>query len=274
MAQCIGIITNDQHRVFQRHVIQGVQDAAAAQGFDVVIDSYGEDPAHPRPVTLDYRAVAGVVGIADAIPVPLLREMVAAGTPVSLVSHTVPDVPVPAVVADNAAGIVALVQHVVTGCDRRNLVYIGGIRGQRDSEERATALRRELMRYNLTVPDTHMRRGDFDPDVATTSVCALLDSGAVFDAVIAADYLMGIAALSTLREAGINVPEQVVVVAFGDASEAETAGLTTVSADVVEQGRRAARQLLKQVEGLHITGVTVLSVDLIVRETSRMPSEN
>lgn len=274
MAQRIGIITNDQHRVFQRHVIQGVREFVTTQGFDVQIDSYAEDPTNPRPVTLDYHAVAGVVGIADAIPVPLLHEMVAEGTPVSLVSHTVPNVPVPAVVADNAAGIVALVRHVVMMCRRRQLVYIGGIHGQRDSEERAAALRRELMRYNLAVPDTHILRGDFDPDVATTSVCALLDSGATFDAVIAADYLMGIAALSTLREAGIKVPDQVAVVAFGDAPEAEAAGLTTVSADVVEQGRRAARQLLKQIEGLHITGVTVLSVDLIVRETSCAPPKS
>ena len=37
---------------------------------------------------------------------------------------------------------------------------------------------------------------------------------AMFDAVIAADYLMGIAALGTLRDARINVPEQVAVVEF------------------------------------------------------------
>lgn len=271
MTQRIGIITNDQYRVFQRHVIMGVQEIAAVQGFEVVIDSYAENPDQPQPITLDHRAVAGVVGIADAIPVPLLQEIVAAGTPISLVSHTVPDVPVPAVVADNAAGMVALVQHVVAMCERRALVYIGGVQGQRDSEERATALRRELMRYNLTIPESHMLRGDFDPDVATQSLCALLASGAAFDAVIAADYLMGIAALATLREAGISVPEQVAVVAFGDAPDAEAAGLTTVSADVVEQGRRATRQLIKQIEGLHITGVTVLSVDLIVRDTSCIP---
>ena len=57
------------------------------------------------------------------------------------------------------------------------------------------------------------------------------------------------------------------VVGFGDAPEAETAGLTTVAADIVEQGRRAARQLISQQQGTRITGVTVLSVRLMIRET-------
>jgi DNA-binding LacI/PurR family transcriptional regulator len=59
------------------------------------------------------------------------------------------------------------------------------------------------------------------------------------------------------------------VVGFGDAPEAEAAGLTVVAADVIEQGRRTARQLISQIEGQRISGVTVLQVRLIVRDTSR-----
>ncbi len=211
--------------------------------------------------------MAGVLSIADATPVPLLRDMLDAGIPLSLVSHYVPELPVPAVVADNAAGMVALVEHTVNVCNRRQLVYISGVAGQRDSEEREAAFQRELLRYNLTVPPTHMLRGEFEPEIAAESLRNLIDSAATFDAVIAADYLMGVAALNTLRAAGFAVPQEVAVVGFGDAPEAEQAGLTTVSADVVEQGRRAARQLFSQIEGLHISGLTVLSVALIIRDT-------
>jgi DNA-binding LacI/PurR family transcriptional regulator len=265
----IGIITNDQTRVFQRTVIAGVRDEAETRGYTVVVDSYAEDPDHPAPITLDYRATAGVIVIANAAPPDLLRTIFESGIPLSLVSHRDPDLPIPAVIADNTQGIAELVRHVVEDCQRRELVYIGGLPGQLDGDERAAAFAREVLRYNLTV--THSLRGDFDPDIAAGSLRDLIASGATFDAVIAADYLMGIAAVDTLRAAGLRVPEDVCVVGFGDAPEAEATGLTTVAANVAEQGRRAARQLITQSEGYRMSGTTVLAVQLVIRETCCRP---
>jgi len=264
----VGIITNDRTAVFQRNVIAGACEEADRRGYAVVIDSYAEDPAHPKPISLDYRATAGVLVIANAVPASLLRAMFESGTPLSLVSHRVPELPIPAVFADNTQGIAELVRHVVEHCQRRKLVYIQGLSGQLDSEERGAAFDLELMRYNLSVPAPYLLRGDFSPAIAAESLTRLIDSGADFDAVVAADYLMGIAAVDTLRRAGYRVPEDVSVVGFGDGPEAEAAGLTTVAADIVEQGRRAARQLFSQIDGLRISGVTMLSVRLIVRQTS------
>jgi DNA-binding LacI/PurR family transcriptional regulator len=61
----------------------------------------------------------------------------------------------------------------------------------------------------------------------------------------------------------------VAVVGFGDGPEAAQAGLTTVAADITELGRRAARQLIGQIEGLRIRGLTLLSTELIERESTR-----
>jgi len=263
----LGIITNDQHRVFQRNVIQGVSEAAAQQGYAVCIDSYAEDPAQPHSITLDVAAMAGVLVIADACPLDLLRKIHESGTPLSLVSHLVPELPIPSVIADNGQGMAELIKHVVERCHRRKLVYIRGVATQRDSIERESSFLREMMRYNLVVDDSHMLRGDFDPSIAAQSVRQLLENGRDFDALVSADYVMGIAAVETLRRYGVNVPRDVCVVGFGDAPEAEAAGLTTVAADIVEQGRRAARQLISQHHGMRITGVTVLSVQLLVRQT-------
>jgi LacI family transcriptional regulator len=263
----LGIITNNQHQVFQRNVIAGASEIAARHGYAVQVDSYAEDPDHPRPITLDYTAMAGVLVVANAVPLDLLRAMYDAGTPLSMVSHQVPELSIPSVVTDNVQGIAELVKHVVERCHRRKLVYIRGVITQRDSIERENSFLRELMRYNITLPDSHFLRGDFSAPVAAASVQQLIDGGADFDAIISADYVMGIAAVEVLGRNGRRVPEDVSVVGFGDAPEAEAAGLTTVAADIVEQGRRAARQLISQDQGMRITGVTVLSVRLMVRET-------
>lgn len=267
----LGLITNNQHNVFQRNVITGVRAAAAEHGYDVLINSYAENATNPQPITLDYHAVDGVLVIASAAPPALLHDIYAADIPLTLISHQVPDLPVPAVIADNQQGIAELVRHLVTACQRERLVFIRGLLDQRDNREREMTFTQELMRYNLTVPPEWMLRGDFDADVATQSLSDLIAHDTDFDALVASDYLMGIAAVETLRAAGFAVPEDVAVVAFGDGPEAEAAGLTTVAADIVDQGQRAARQLISQIEGLRISGMTILSVRLIVRETSVLP---
>lgn len=261
----LGVITNNQHSVFQSNVLAGVREVTAERGYGLIVDSYAEDETHPRPITLDYRAVAGVLVVANAAPIDLLHTIYNAGTPISLVSHQVPGLPVPAVITDNAQGMAELVKHVVERCHRRHLVYIRGVEGQRDNSERETAFLQARLRYNL--PEPALVRGDFSSVVAAQSVRDLIEHDTPFDAIVAADYLMGIAAVETLREAGIRVPQDVSVVGFGDAADAETAGLTTVAADVVEQGRRAVRQLIGQIEGMRISGVTVLSVHLMIRQT-------
>lgn len=263
----LGVITNNQHNVFQRNVIAGIRDIVTPQGYAVEVDSYAEDPAHPRPIALDVAAMAGVLVVADAAPRDLLEDMVAAEVPVVLISHRVPDLPIPTVGLDNAQGIAELVKHVVLQCGRRELAFIDGLMSQRDAIERHAAFCQEQLRYNLRVPPSRYLRGDFSGEVAAASVQALLDSGEAFDAIVAADYLMAMAAVDVLRAAGVRVPEDVCVVGFGDAPEAEAAGLTTVAADIVEQGRRAARQLLSLIDGRHTRGVTVLSVRLMVRDT-------
>ena len=263
----LGIITNNRHNVFQRNVIAGIEDVAGQKGYGVVVDSFAEDPARPGSVTLDYRAMAGVLVIADAAPHDLLQQIDAAGVPLVLVSHQVPGLPIPSIVLDNAQGIAALIKHVVEHCGRRKLAFVQGLMSQRDAIERDAAFRWEQMRYNLAVPPARFLRGDFISEVAAASVRALLQADRDFDAIVAADYVMAITIVEMLREAGIRVPQDVCVVGFGDAPEAEAAGLTTVAADVGEQGRRAARQLLSVIDGHRTRGVTVLSVRLIVRDT-------
>jgi LacI family transcriptional regulator len=266
-SRSLGIITNNQHNVFQRNVIAGIRATAEKRGYRVVIDSYAEDSAHPGPITLDYNRVSGVLVIANAAPLDLLRTIFEANKPISLVSHQVAELPIPAVITDNTQGITELVKHIIERCQRRKPVFIRGVPGQRDNDEREAAFIREMMRYNLPISEAMFIRGDFSAAVAADSVQHLIDSSSEFDAIIAADYLMAGSAVEILRANGLAVPEDISVVGFGDAPEAEAAGLTTVAADVVEQGRRAARQLISQIEGLRITGVTMLSVRLMIRET-------
>ncbi len=265
----IGVITNNRHEVFQRSIIRGVEEAAAARGYRVIVDSIAEDPSNPRPLALDPAAMSGLLVIANVLPDAPLRALHEAGHPMTLISHHVPGLSIPAVIVDNRRGMGVLTRAMIEQWGCRRLVYIHGDRRQSDAVERDQAVERELMRAHMSIEPEFVLDGRFEPARSWRLMAELLTRRRDFDGVLAADYQMALAALRALREAGVRVPDDVQVAGFGDGEEAAGVGLTTVAADVLEQGRRGARQLIGQMEGLRMRGTTVLSTSLIPRETTR-----
>lgn len=265
----LGILTNDPDKVFQANVIAGAVAAAAAHGYvaDIFCTPEGTDDASILPFTpVDLN---GLLVIANVTADSLLRTLAATGLPISLVSHSLPDSGIPSVVPDNDKGIGQLMDHIIHDCGRQRLVFIQGHMGQNDGLTRDRAFREALIRHDLPDSAAVTIPGGFQAEVAAASLERLVAERHDFDAVVAADYLMAVAAVDVLRDAGISIPEAVCVAGFGDGPEAEAAGVTTVAANVRELGERACRQLIGQIRGLSIRGITVLATELIQRETTQ-----
>jgi LacI family transcriptional regulator len=263
----IGIITNDRRPIFQRDVIAGVEEGVQGQ-YEVLVDSLAEDYRNPKPVSLPIAELAGLIVIANAISEQELQELFASGKPITLVSHQVPDLAIPSVGQNNSDGILKLVDFLVEDCNRQKIVFIRGDMQQHDAIERDEFFQRGLMHHNIVIPEHYNLAGDFNPVHAALALDEFIAKGDSFDALIASDFLMGCAALDILKERGIRVPEEVAVVGFGDGPVAADMGLTVVGVDVVELGRRAARQILSQIKGQAMAGVTWLNTELVRRSSA------
>lgn len=255
--QTIGVITNDETGVFQQAIIKGAWITADTEPCE--LDVYSGTTVQAAPSAAD-----GWLVIANAATPEWLATAQEAGKPITLVSHALPGLP--AVVFDNRQGMLELVKHVAVQCGRRKLVLVRGAAGQYDTEQRAAAFADALMRYSVSGVSTI--NGEFAPEKAAAALEAFLEAGHDFDAVIASDYMMALAVIDTLKRKKRRVPQDVSVVGFGDGPEARRGKLTTVAADVEELGRRAAKQLVHQMNGAKVKGVTTLSVKLIERNTS------
>lgn len=257
------IVTSDTRAAFQNQVIRGFQEVTEPAGHAIrVVDV----TTSPRGRAFDSES-QGFLVIGQAVPDKALIHLYARGVPISLISHQVPPYPIPSVMFNNAQGMGMLVRHLVEGCERRRLVYMGGLPRQFDEVQREMSFRDELRRYQLDLPDRYVLRGNLSPDIAIQAMASFISARHPFDGIVAADYVIAQAAAATVRGMGYLVPSDVSVVGFGDAPDAERAGITTVAADVSELGRRAARQLLNQIDGLKIRGVTTLSLEMVVRES-------
>jgi DNA-binding LacI/PurR family transcriptional regulator len=266
----IYIVTNFPTAVFQRDVIAGAREICDARGYPVEVVEVAQLPSDPLNHWVRFNEMPpGILVITGVLDDAILENLYKLGVPLSLVSHQIAGGHIPGVMPNNRQGIAMLMEHLVVQHGRRKPVFIQGYATQTDGIQRFTAFQQEVMRYNLKVPPEFYLPGEFTPEVAAASMERFLDEEPDFDSVVAADYLMAEAAMRVIKARGLRVPEDVAVVGFGDAPEAAQAGMTTVAADVTELGRRAARQLIGQTEGLRIRGLTLLSTALLERETTR-----
>ena len=80
--------------------------------------------------------------------------------------------------------------------------------------------------------------------------------------------------MAAARDLGFHVPEDLSVIGFDDVDAAEYVGLTTVSQQLFESGRRGAEILLAEIERRSDPApVARLAPELVVRATTAAPKE-
>src|SRR5512145_2157850 len=97
----IGVFTNNPYEVFQRDVISGTQETALQRGYQIAVVPMSQPPVTMSQIPTDWQQFAGVLVIANVLPDSVLRKLHEQGLPLSLVSHQVPDSPIPGIMPNN-----------------------------------------------------------------------------------------------------------------------------------------------------------------------------
>ncbi|HLY28308.1 MAG TPA: hypothetical protein VKQ72_18315, partial [Aggregatilineales bacterium] len=92
----LGIVTNDPHDVFQSAVIAGIRKVVNEHHYDLAVYTNPEASGDPIPSQVD-----GLLVIANVLSNDTLRRLYSQRKPISLVSHRVPDTPIPVVLSNN-----------------------------------------------------------------------------------------------------------------------------------------------------------------------------
>ncbi|MDA0563179.1 LacI family transcriptional regulator [Streptomonospora sp. S1-112] len=247
-------------------VVRTASNELEAAGKQVVLMLAGSPRAQAR--VEDYVAGGHVDGVmfvsmhgADPLPGAIARM----GVPVVSYGRPAVAVDLPYADNDNVGGARQAVGHLLAGGRRR----VAAIAGPQDM----TAGQDRLAGYRDTLAAADRRAlvavGDFTRDSGAEAMRHLLADDPGLDAVFAANDLMAIGALHTLRRAGRRVPDDVAVVGFDDIEAARFTDppLTTVRHPVVEQATVMVRLLLTPAEQHDRTRV-VLPTELVVRESA------
>ncbi len=249
-SEVIALVLPDIENPYFTSMARGVEDAAQAAGYSVVLCNTDEDPAKEAK----YLEIAISENMAGVILAPAsdhsdLRDLMGRGRPVVAVDRST-GFDIDGVMMDNRqAGISAT--RSLADAGYRRIACITGPRDIETSKQRSDGWREVVSEHNqFENPDDYLRFSTFRVDGGRSAIHDLLALSEPPDAVVATNNLMGVGALQLLTEVGLTPPKFGVAV-VGDLpfTTLSPTAVTIVKLPARHMGTTAAKMLIERING-------------------------
>lgn len=263
----VGVILPDLYGEYFSELIRGMDLAARALGYHLIVSSSHDDAAEASAAIRSMRGrVDGLIVLSPHLGAANLASGLAGRTPILLMNGGGSDADRPSIIVDNHGGAVAAVEHLVA-LGRRRIAHIAGPAGNLDAEARMAGYMEAMAAAGLP---TSVVDGAFTKASGHEAGEALAALAERPDAVFAANDNMAVGAMLALQEAGLRVPEDVALVGFDDIPLASLVrpGLTTLKIQIAETGRNALVRLVKLIGSPGDVACEVVRPELVVRAST------
>jgi DNA-binding LacI/PurR family transcriptional regulator len=257
--------------------MQGMEEILTNEGYGVTLVTITDDQiargAKSLRVFQEQRGDAVVLAGPD-IPPNFIIEAATLTDQTLLVDNTLQETSLPAVIADNQGGSIAVTNHLIKVHEHEQIVMLRGPQGWISSEERtrgylAAMNAAGLQPFAVYAEDTTVETGQ-------ETLKKALEEKPNTTAIVAANDAMAIGALRTARKLGYSTPTELAIVGFDNISWASYADspLTTVRIPKLDMGRIAARSLLDQLNGsISSPSRIIVATELVIRESCGCKAE-
>lgn len=271
-SRTIGLIVTDILNPFHATLAKGVQDAAEAEGYTVLMFNSDEQPQKERRAleTLHGHMPMGLI----VVPTARTHEnlSIVAGLPTVELDRASGLPGAHTILVDNVAGAREAVSHLTRLGHRR----IGMIVGNQDistARERLQGYREGLEAAGLPYQDELVLPGNHREADGRLAALRLLSKRQAPTALFVGNNEMTIGAVLAARELGLSIPGDLSLVGFDDSRWAQTMSpaLSVVSQPTYELGQLACQHLLSligQQDGAQRPASVRLSTRLIERHST------
>jgi LacI family transcriptional regulator len=268
----IALILPDISNPFFPEIARGVEDAAQAHGFTVILcnsDDLGQKEKSYIEV-LKKRYIDGIIFASNTLGPDDAEQMNRNKIPMVVLDRAPSSQVCSVVRSKNCEGAKLAVNHLLdAGC--KKIAHIYGPQEYITAKERLDGYEAAVRRFPWFSPSL-MVPGYFRIDGGVQAVEELLAKHPDVDGIFAGNDLMAIGALKGLHRMGISVPDDVAICGFDGVglTEITEPELTTVAQPIYEMGALAARVLIETIEkGLKDARVYELDVKLVQRNSTR-----
>jgi LacI family transcriptional regulator len=278
IASIIPDITNPFYPAFQR----GIQSVANQNNYDLIIYDTEEAKENEKRSlrSLEQARVDGAIVVLFHLGVEDLRPLVEQNIPIVMLRGSpqmVEGLILDTLYVNNAGIAKTAVSYLIEGGHTR-IGMIAGLEETPPRRNRIQGYREALAEHHLPMDEILIQDGDFTERGGYQGMRELLKLTPRPTAVFAANDLMALGAMIVIREAGLNIPQDIALVGIDDIPAAKLVHppLTTISQFQDQIGLRAAQMLFERIQGTAPDEPRLVEMpfELIVRKsTSELKEE-
>jgi len=269
-----GLIVSEITNPFFPELIQGFEDVAIENGYEILISSTNYDPKRMSLCIrrMLERKVEGVAVMTFGIEEPFLEQLAERNVPLVFVDVG-PDSPgVGVLKVDYHHGIRQGVQHLAA-LGHRNISFISGPMRLHSAQSRLAAFSKSLSECGIAADSSWVIEGDHTLEGGIRAMDKILAGKNLPTAVMCSNDMTAIGVLHKMYRAGLRVPDDFSIIGFDDIQMARVTipPLTSIMMSRVELARAAVTALRAHVEGTSSTREYKIDTHLVVRESTGYP---
>ena len=268
----IGLLLTNMHNPFFAPLLTGIESVVRGEGFNLLVATCHLNTSGSYEFPLGRHNTDGLLIYADSLDDKQLTQFHDRQLPMVLIHRTPPkELDIPFVTVENKSATRKLIAHLISEHGYRRIMLVRGPRQQEDSYWREVGYKAALAEHGIEFDETLVIQGDFERQIAYKAMKNFLENPdhPKFDAVFAGDDDAAVGIYDALKEAGLQIPQDVAVVGFDDShiSPFLTPALTTVRAPTEYVGRSAARQLFYVLDGRKPEPMILHSTEIVIRQS-------
>lgn len=265
----IGVLLPDLYGEFFSEVIRGIDRAARTGGYHLLVSgSHNDREEIEAAVQAMHGRVDGLIVMSPGLEPRAIVDGLPRRLPLVLLNCEEGSRGFDSVNVDNYGGAREMVLHLLR-LGHTRVAVIGGASDNYDARERLRGYRDAVANEGGVLSEELLVEGDFTESSGHRAARRLLGLDPRPTAIFAANDSMAIGALSSLREAGVMVPDEMAVAGFDDIPIARYVSppLSSVHVPIRGLGVRAVERLLLAMTNGEEKAREVLPTRLVVRES-------
>ena len=176
---------------------------------------------------------------------------------------------VDSICTENYSGMRELCDHLFDEHDYKRVVWVAGLKGNKENDERFRALSDSLAAHGLSLADEDIVHGDFSYYAVQINLAEWLKTHTVPDVFVCANDVMAMGVVSCLSRENIEVPKDVKVTGFDNIQSAMTfiPAMTTVDRKWNQRSYDGLKHLIDLIDGGEKTGTVSYPSSAVIRES-------
>ena len=243
----VGVVVNEISSPFYSGIVQGIESVVEEHGMHLIVSSTHAEAERERNAVefLRDRRCEFLILASEAMSDVELMALAEHEIPLVLVGRNIHELADSCVHLDNVLGGYLATKHLIDRGHRR-IAHVTGNLSIKDARDRLDGYHQALTEAGIAARPELVAEGDFTEDGGRRATQMLLDRDAGFTALFAANDQTAAGALLTLRDRGLNCPDDVSLVGYDDVLLANYLypALTTIRQPFAEMGQAAARLAL------------------------------